>query len=495
MRTVVGIGTRARVLRVVAALVALQAVLVVGMPALQAEEIHPVDPYISWDNHLGRPAPGTFSFYSQPWRGYQETVPATQFLGGLGVNYNVPTGTDHDAAMSVLAASGFRAVRIEVPWSDVDWSADQLIESRRADLRAMLDAAKRHGMTPLVLLNANHGTPGPHQSGSRTVLRGGTKGSQTLVLDSTTGLSPWHSGLDNLTDWWMAENPFTSISGNVVTLAKPLPYDIPDGSRRDVSTLKYLPLHPVGTQQFEATTNGWLAYAKAVLDEVKASGFSTFDVEIWNELTFGSNFLSKDTWFGGGVPASSLHPGGPAYEMAARTVALARRSYPGVTPIWGYSNTAFHETAVGELPAGTGGQSYHPYGTAKAPYSPPPGLRPYFDYVPPDVMKSMPEGWAHLALANEQLPQTVLQPSVRLNNRPPGTTTFNHYFTEHGSNPRENGITDPAKAYDFKARSLIRTRASPRSSPTQPSTTTPPPTGCSRPPLTPPPTPASPRSS
>src|SRR5438132_14170940 len=52
---------------------------------------YPVVPYISKQIHLDALPWGAQSFYKQPWRGYLETVAGSQFLSGIGINYNAPS--------------------------------------------------------------------------------------------------------------------------------------------------------------------------------------------------------------------------------------------------------------------------------------------------------------------------------------------------------------------------------------------------------------------
>lgn len=53
-----------------------------------------------------------------------------------------------------------------------------------------------------------------------------------------------------------------------------------------LATLKYLPAHPVGTQEFEEMAQGWVRYARLVCQAARRARLKEFDVEIWNELSF-----------------------------------------------------------------------------------------------------------------------------------------------------------------------------------------------------------------
>src|SRR5438552_3896635 len=88
---------------------------------------YPVVPYISKAIHLDALPWGAQSFYKQPWRGYLETVPGSQFLSGIGIVYNAPSDANHAAVMKLLADSGIKRVRFGVCWSSVDWSETTVI--------------------------------------------------------------------------------------------------------------------------------------------------------------------------------------------------------------------------------------------------------------------------------------------------------------------------------------------------------------------------------
>ena len=53
--------------------------------------------------------------------------------------------------------------------------------------------------------------------------------------------------------------------------------------------------------EFEATLSGWLSYVGTVC-KLAASvvGPGGFDLEVWNELTFGSQFLNSENYYSAG---------------------------------------------------------------------------------------------------------------------------------------------------------------------------------------------------
>jgi hypothetical protein len=450
-------------------MIALNLLIPVLLPATQNQasaavpQEYPVAPYISQD-YLNALPWGKQSFYIQPWRAYMETVPATQLQDGIGINYNMPEDTNNDAAVALLARAGFKHMRLEMSWTKVNWDENGLIDGNTARYMSILTAFHKYGITPLILLNANDGMPGPNLAYNRKVMAGGTAGSTTLTLDSVANLVPKYSGISNLTTNKMNEVFFTRVNSvnKTVTLSKPLPRDLAPGTMVQINTLKYQPFYPVGTPEFNQTMAGWLKYTKLMLDMVKQAGIDNFEVEIWNEFTFGSDFLSINNYYSPQIAnfPPFFQPGGQAWEMGNQTLNFVKQNYPGTKVIWGFSNTSFYETEIKDLPAGMDGQSYHPYGTDKkvsSPTFPEADRYSWFveGFVPQNVTKSQPEGWAQDGIKTETLTH-LLNPTERLTAKPANTTTFSHYFSEHGSIPSENGITDPADALAFKQKSLVR---------------------------------------
>ncbi len=253
---------------------------------------------------------GARSHWLQPWRAYSDTVPTSVLRNAIGINFNVPA-SEANAVAEHLAKNGFRRVRIEFGWGGVSWNhPDQLSDPATFD--TYMIACKRWKLRPLLLLNANSGVPCPVKFYDVRLTKPARKG-DTVIYANPTSLSqavPGRSGLNNLTDYWAAEDIFTKIDSNgEVTLSKPLPKDLPAGNV-PAATLKYLPFYPSKLKsngeiptQFTETMRGWLDYVKVVTTEAKkALGTegkpnAGFDVEIWNELTFGSHFLDINQYY------------------------------------------------------------------------------------------------------------------------------------------------------------------------------------------------------
>jgi hypothetical protein len=216
-------------------------------------------------------------------------------------------------------------------------------------------------------------------------------------------------------------------------------------------------LYPVGTPEFAETAAGWVRYALRACQLARAAGIEAFDVEIWNELSFGSNFTAINHYYKPPLikaPKDSLREGGPAWELARQTVAAVKKENPQARCIWGFSNTTFYHTPIEKLPAGIDGQSYHPYGTGvrKLPAQETHRDHPEYnlDGRTPTLEIRMPEGWAHTFIQTECL-MRLLNPAAR--QKHPG---FRHYMTEHGVAPPECGVKDADGAWELKAKCALR---------------------------------------
>lgn len=430
----------------------------VGMPPAARAEEFPVSPYAD-PSQLDVPWP-KHSDYRQPWRAFVETKSTVDFLAGVGVNYHVP-GNDA-VAVRLLHEAGFRAFRIEVGFGSLRWEQDDFNNGPR--LRAILALCRQYGIRPTMLLNAHQGVPCPTHFFKRKLAAEAPAGSRRIRLADTQGLVVGRSGLCNLSTYWAAEAFITAIDAvtGECQLSKPLPKALPAGDVA-MATLSYLPLYPVGTPEFDKTAAGWTKYALLVAEQVRGAGIEEFDLEIWNELTFGTKFLDINNYYAADEPKvarppDGLRPGGRFWEMARRTIEAVKARHPKARCLWGFSNTTFFHTPVPELPPRTDGQSYHPYGTGtrSLPQREQHPDRPEWNVerFVPRVDLRLPEGWAHLFVQTECLMRN-LNPEAR-RRTPPGTTRFYHYMTEHGVLPAECGVTDLDAAWQLKALCLSR---------------------------------------
>jgi hypothetical protein len=423
--------------------------LTLGLPGVVGDGptsayIDPAQLDVPWPKH---------SFTKVPWRGFLETRSGYDFLRGIGVNYNVPGRSD--LAVRLLAEAGFKAFRIEAGWGSVRWEEDGLQDGER--FRWLLDQCRRHGIRPTLLLNAHHGVPCPTHALDRRLAEDAAEGARRVRFANIEGIVAGRTGLSNLTDYWAAEVLITRVDAatGVCELTKPLPKALKRGQDVHLMSLKYLPLHPVGTPEFDETAAGWVRYALLACEQARRAGLEGFDIEIWNELTFGTHFLDINNYREakvGNPRRDTLHEGGTCWELARRTVDAVKRRYPEARCIWGFSNTTFFHTRVEELPPGIDGQSYHPYGTGTRTFPKDEDYRDRpamnLDGFTPSAEVRIPEGLAHTFFKTESL-MRLLNPEAR-RHHPPGVGRFYQYMTEHGVAPPECGARDDAAAWRLK---------------------------------------------
>ncbi|MCC6177966.1 MAG: hypothetical protein IT305_21915 [Chloroflexi bacterium] len=394
---------------------------------------------------------GAHSHWIQPWRAYLETVPAATFVDGLGMHLNLQ-GENPDLVLRMLAEHGIRTVRIEVGWGRLTYD-----ESRfdMPELSPLLAAAQQYGVRPLILLNANHGQPVPMETVMRTAPLGALPGATKLRLDDTSGLRPGYSGLSNLTEHWAAEVLITGIDGNTVTLSKPLPVIIAPGARVQIATLRYRPFSAPGSADYQETLNGWLGYVDRVAAATTAAlgtdgaADKGFDLEIWNELTFGSKFLSINNYYAGApykyAESDVIHD---LETATAEHVAADPTRFGGVALTDGFASTSPWPAASTE-PARVTALSKHPY---------PPRLR-----FPADEQRGQGHvGLNALGRPDKYVPNyvarfpeyfgTAIQTETLIRDLAPLTTTIGG--TEHGRNARpgdpvETWITEANLAHDW----------------------------------------------
>jgi hypothetical protein len=405
-----------------------------------------------------------FSFARQPWRSYLETMPASRYLDGLGVVWSgLPPSVNEDAAAGALATAGFRRVRVELPWSAMRWDEMGIVDAYRATTLRTLRAFAKQGLRPLVLLNAHHAAPCPTLQTEWLLKRDAPAGSRELTFAGrVTDISVGDSMIATLADGAHAGPLVVDVvtGQQRVVLSKPTTRNLAAGTTVNVAQLKYLPLYPPGRPELERTLDGWVRYVRYTIGLVAATCGREFDVEIWNELTFGSDFLDIDRYHEKPLfprrDADFLHQGGAAWELAQRTVDELRTLAPEARAVWGFSNTTFFHTAVKDLPPGTAGQSYHPYGVGARCFGNALESRAsnLADQFVPSGCATMPEGWAHTFQQTESLIR-LLNPRARMEH-PARSEHFEHFLTEHGSAPNELGIREPSAAWRAKQKFVLR---------------------------------------
>ena len=249
---------------------------------------------------------GYHSHWIQPWRAYLETIPAHKFLDGIGVVFNInlkKTSINPDLIAEMLARHGVKQARLEINWNQINYHDETQINNPDG-IRARLLALQKHDIRPLILLNANQGAPCPLLTTRKTLSRNANVGDTEIRLKDTTGIIANYSGLSHITKKsWAAEILITAVNGNWVTLSKPLPKPIGIGKKVDIATLKYRPFSPPHTADYQKTIAGWQRYVATVTQFVTETLGTTnstdkgFDLEIWNELSFASDFLYINKYY------------------------------------------------------------------------------------------------------------------------------------------------------------------------------------------------------
>jgi hypothetical protein len=311
---------------------------------------------------------GRRSFWRQPWRAYLDTWPASRLLGAVGINFNVRPA-EADGVARLLQSSGFRLGRIELSWNLLSYDDP----SRFADpngVRRRLVAMREHGLRPLILLNANSGAPGPAREVSLTTTAAAPAGARTVSLDgaSAAAVVPGKTGFAALSFGGRPDVLIESVApGGVAALSRPLPASLGAGPH-PAATLRYGPFGPPRLSDgrpnpaFQETLAGWLSYVATVCaeaDDVFGSG--GYDLEIWNELSFGSEFLSETNYYS---PARVDGSGSVAEALLEETVAFVRDPANDISDEVGISDGFAGQTpfaAAGSVPVGTTALSKHLY--------------------------------------------------------------------------------------------------------------------------------------
>ena len=412
---------------------------------------------------------GAHSFWLQPWRAYQETMPAHRFVDGVGVGLSTG-GTDPDLLLRMLAEHGVRNGRIEIGWGSMGWDGEL---KNAAKYRRLLRACKEYDVRPVILLNAHQGVPCPMRSFQRTVTADAPEGATEITLNSTEDLVVGRSGLSGLTGYWAAEALITDIDDRTVTVSKPLPEPISAGSTVDIATLKYRPFGKPGTDDYRRTMRGWKRYAAAVA-ELAADALGTtgsedlgFDLEVWNELTFGSEFLYINHYYEGepyDYDENSIWSN--LVEVTASYAESHPDDFSGVRISNGFANT-IPWPASSQQPARVHALSKHPYpGRKNYPEDEQDGTlinalgRENDSGSTPDFSAFFPEYYA-----------TAFQTETLVRDMGPITTEHGGaehgryarpgnpcpvWMTEFGFVPTEVGVEDDQRALQLKAKFAAR---------------------------------------
>jgi hypothetical protein len=264
----------------------------------------PIDPRFLTDVSFGRR-----SFWLQPWRAYIDTWPASRLLDSVGINF--PANDEYaEATAQLLQESGFKLARMQISWNALSYSEPTaLLPSHLASIGARLTAMQRHGLRPLIVLDANSEDPTPFKLVKLETTAAAAAGAQSVKLTpaSAAQVVPGRTGFNGLSFPGSADILITSLgAGDVAHLSRPLLAPLAAGSHGG-TTLRYAPFQPPKLADgetnpaFAATLAGWLAYVHAVCEEAASVvGPGGYDIEVWNELSFGSQFLNSEHYYAAG---------------------------------------------------------------------------------------------------------------------------------------------------------------------------------------------------
>jgi hypothetical protein len=311
---------------------------------------------------------GRRSFWIQPWRAYLDTWPASRLLNAVGINFNV-TANEADGTARLLQSSGFELARIELSWNLFSYD-DPTKLNNEAETRKKLIALREHGLRPLILLNANSSGPGPAKMVALTTTAAAAVGATAVRLSSASAAEvvPGKTGFANLSFGGEPDILIKSVDDEgVAVLSRPLPVNLPAGAHQG-STLRYAPFGPprlsggVTNPDFQATLAGWLQYVAAVSREAESVfGAGGYDLEVWNELSFGSEFLYEEKYYS---PPRVSGEGSVSQALLEKTIAYVRDPTHGISPAVGITNGFASQTPFasgGSVPAGTTALSKHLY--------------------------------------------------------------------------------------------------------------------------------------
>ena len=265
--------------------------------------VAPIDPRYLYDIPFGRR-----SFWIQPWRAYLDTWPASHLLEAVGMDFPSKPAVALDTA-HLLHDSGYTLARTGIDWNAMSFEDPTVVDPTHvAAITARLTAMHQYGIRPLIVLNANSGGPVPLRGIKLQTVTEAPAGAQTVTLTpaSAAAVVPHRTGFNHLAFGGAADILITSVNAqNVATLARPLLAPLPAGSHSG-STLRFGPFQSptlangAPNPGFQETMGGWLAYVNAV-NRLASSvvGPGGYDLEIWNEVSFGSQFLSATSYYAG----------------------------------------------------------------------------------------------------------------------------------------------------------------------------------------------------
>ena len=331
----------------------------------------PIDP-----KYLTETPFGTTSFWIQPWRAYIDTWPASRLLESLGINFNV-SAPQAQATAQLLQDSGFKLARIAINWDALSYDdPTQFVDE--ASVYTRLEALRTHGLRPLILLDANSEGPTPARRVNLETVAEAPAGAQTVTLTPTAvaAVVPGKTGFDGLSFGGDPDILIDSVGpGDLATLSKPLPSALPAGPHKG-ATLLYAPFsaptlaNGEPNPAFQETLAGWLSYVATVCKEAASIfGPEGYDLEVWNELSFGSQFLNAEYYdTPAGAEGASVATREITKTLLDETVAYVRNPANGIGSGVGISDGFASQTPFpsgAQAPSGLTALSKHLYDGAK----------------------------------------------------------------------------------------------------------------------------------
>lgn len=326
---------------------------------------------------------GQRSYVLAPWRAYMDTRPASSYLEAVGMVFNGVTPQEAPVTAKVMAAAGVRSARMEIGWSSLEYD-DESKFTNEAGVRARLAALREAGIRPLILLNGNSKLPVPTRVLSVRLMRDAAVGQREIFIhpDDLTDIEPHRTGLTQQA----YQNAFPlivsmdSASGRC-ELSAPLRKPVEAG-RLTLFRLKYAPFGGTvfedGTPNpaAEETVQGWLRYVRTITtmarDVLGTEGKpdAGFDLEVWNEYSFGSQFLDQRHYYDPPLKfAEPLRYVGHGREQKGVEVLLPltvdfvrdpANGLPGVNVVSGFANQRPRDSGTDRWP-GQLGFSRHYY--------------------------------------------------------------------------------------------------------------------------------------
>jgi len=247
---------------------------------------------------------GTWSAERMPYRAWMDTRPTSIVWECFGMNFNSKTN-EWASVLDVFRALGMKSARTELGMQSMLYEDPSKLNPAAYDLfKRRLLALQAHGIRPMILLNSHGFGPGPHKMTRLRLLEDVKEGDLTVRVENVADVVPYHTGFCGQFFRREAFPLITNVAANgVCHLSAPMKKPIGKGWVM-TKTLLYVPFMwgPIfkdGTPVPGArdTYRGWELFVKAVCAAAqeylgtKGQPDSGFDLEVWNEYSFGSDFL------------------------------------------------------------------------------------------------------------------------------------------------------------------------------------------------------------